>query len=67
MDFSPGIKVPEHDEVLLMFKAKLVTFGADKLFGEAEASRKMFNLFSIKQDTPAEKITFPENGDSFSC
>lgn len=59
MDFSPGIKVPEHDEVLLMFKAKLVALGADKLFGEAEARRKMFNLFSIIQDTPAERISFP--------
>lgn len=37
MVFSPGIKVPEHDEVLVMFKAKLDTFGADELFGEAES------------------------------
>lgn len=41
MVFSPGIKASEHDDVLVMFKAKLVPslviFGADELLGEAES------------------------------
>lgn len=39
MVFSPGIKVAEHDEVLVMF---LVTFGADELFGEAASQQEDF-------------------------
>lgn len=34
MVFSPGIKVPEHEEVLVVFKPKLVTLGADELLGK---------------------------------
>lgn len=42
MVFSPGIQVAEHDEVLVMFKARLVTFGADELFGEAASQQEDF-------------------------